>query len=440
MASSIVDKPLHLVNFTNFSIMEYAEQFPALTGNNSVITKIKKGSLLFNEKFVSRIFFLEPTADNSFFEISAVVKAEMKKKETYTAKVRISPECKVLNANCTCKAGAEPSGCKHVFALLHAVEDYSTKELYAAPTERLQSWHQPKSVTLKPEKASDVFKANMQLKNTTFNWSALKDTNIALMRCCNDSVEVLYSRTIPLPAIAFAGTSSVIDESNFKTKAEELTFHKHYVYTINSMVELEKKTMLQNSDEWRNMRLKYITGSSVHSVLTRKADFEKLAESIFHDKKRDLSRIAAVAYGQNKEGFVRDSIKKKYFQYTMRRTGLVLNPALPFLAASPDGLLFHKEDAMLLEIKCLYNPLNLSLEELFSTRGSSFCLARNDGVYKLKHKHSYYRQMQTQLAVSNLTKGLFVLYYSVDGHDYFHEEVIQFDALEWATWVINYVS
>ncbi|GFY50418.1 hypothetical protein TNIN_352521 [Trichonephila inaurata madagascariensis] len=43
----------------------------------------------------------------------------------------------VISATCTCPAGGTPAFCKHVFALLHAINDYVTKKLYEAPTQRL---------------------------------------------------------------------------------------------------------------------------------------------------------------------------------------------------------------------------------------------------------------------------------------------------------------
>ncbi|GFX93545.1 hypothetical protein TNCV_1094851 [Trichonephila clavipes] len=45
----------------------------------------------------------------------------------------------VISATCTSPAGGIPAFCRHVFALLHAINDYITKKLYEAPTERIDS-------------------------------------------------------------------------------------------------------------------------------------------------------------------------------------------------------------------------------------------------------------------------------------------------------------
>ncbi|GFY67803.1 SWIM-type domain-containing protein [Trichonephila inaurata madagascariensis] len=79
------------------------------------------------------------------------------KTETYKPSVQIRTTCQVISATCTCPAGGTPAFCKHVFALLHAINDYITKKLYEAPTEILQTWHQPKPVKMVPQTAEEVF-------------------------------------------------------------------------------------------------------------------------------------------------------------------------------------------------------------------------------------------------------------------------------------------
>ncbi|GFT90125.1 hypothetical protein NPIL_401441, partial [Nephila pilipes] len=64
----------------------------------------------------------------------------------------------ILNARCTYPAGRAPAFYKHTFALLHTIDDYNRKEMFSAATERLQTWHQPKSTKKDPTKASQLFK------------------------------------------------------------------------------------------------------------------------------------------------------------------------------------------------------------------------------------------------------------------------------------------
>ncbi|GBL72402.1 hypothetical protein AVEN_115329-1 [Araneus ventricosus] len=73
---------------------------------------------------------------------------ELEKNESFNA---------ILQAQCTCAVGAVPAYCKHVFTLLHAISDYSKQKLYAAPTAKLQTWHQPKAVKTVPLPCQEVF-------------------------------------------------------------------------------------------------------------------------------------------------------------------------------------------------------------------------------------------------------------------------------------------
>ncbi|GFU61621.1 hypothetical protein NPIL_621861 [Nephila pilipes] len=68
----------------------------------------------------------------------------MKTHVVYNPSADIVPTCEILNARYTCPARRAPAFYKHTFALLHAINDYIRKEIYSAPTERLQTWHQPK--------------------------------------------------------------------------------------------------------------------------------------------------------------------------------------------------------------------------------------------------------------------------------------------------------
>ncbi|GFX55602.1 SWIM-type domain-containing protein [Trichonephila clavipes] len=120
---------------------------------------MRKGLLLFKEKFVSNIFFTGSCSFSTIetFVISAKVKAEMKKKIYYNPSVVITTDRWINNAKCTCPAGGSPAFCKHVFAVLYAIEDYSCKEMYSTSTERLQTWHQPKPCKTLPLSSNQTF-------------------------------------------------------------------------------------------------------------------------------------------------------------------------------------------------------------------------------------------------------------------------------------------
>jgi len=77
--------------------------------------------------------------------------------------------------------------------------------------------------------------------------------------------------------------------------------------------------------------------------------------------------------------------------------GLVTNPSLPWLGASPDGKISDSsEDSIgLLEIKCLYTH-RLSRVEDAVTSDPRFFAELNNGKVTLKRDHKHYYQIQEQ--------------------------------------------
>ncbi|GFT50887.1 SWIM-type domain-containing protein [Nephila pilipes] len=141
MADSTESRPLILKAFSVMDIYKYSERFSKQAGNRSILTKLRKGLKLFQNKFASSISFSEPEFQgNGYFTI--------------------------LNARCTCPAERAPAFCKHTFSLLHAIDDYIRKEMFSAPSERLQTWHQPNPTKKDPTKASQLFKCRCTKAST----------------------------------------------------------------------------------------------------------------------------------------------------------------------------------------------------------------------------------------------------------------------------------
>ncbi|GFU64687.1 hypothetical protein TNCV_876121 [Trichonephila clavipes] len=134
-----------------------------------------KGQELFNDGFVSSISFTEPDdAANENFVINCKVRAEVKKRVTYQPSVEVRTTSQVSYEDNHCKMHLSCRAYfKHVFALLHAIEDYVRNELFYASTERLQIWHHPK-----PSKtvSQEIFKgesSKRRLVNTNFDYNEI---------------------------------------------------------------------------------------------------------------------------------------------------------------------------------------------------------------------------------------------------------------------------
>ncbi|KAI4818417.1 hypothetical protein KUCAC02_011758, partial [Chaenocephalus aceratus] len=105
-----------------------------------------------------------------------------------------------------------------------------------------------------------------------------------------------------------------------------------------------------------------------------------------------------------------DTAKKSYLvamqdhheDINVAASGLILSPELPWIGASPDGVVTcacHEPD--ILEMKCPFSAKDRSLLEC--TKDSRFCLTVPEGgVMSLKLNHSYMYQVQAQMRVAEV--------------------------------------
>ena len=86
----------------------------------------------------------------------------------------------------------------------------------------------------------------------------------------------------------------------------------------------------------------------------------------------------------------------------IRETGIVVQPLLYWLEASPEGLITDESDASILgliEIKCSFSKRNLHSQD-----NKNFYVELRDGLLHLKEEHSngYYSQIHMAMGLSQL--------------------------------------
>ncbi|KAG5269398.1 hypothetical protein AALO_G00201580 [Alosa alosa] len=96
----------------------------------------------------------------------------------------------------------------------------------------------------------------------------------------------------------------------------------------------------------------------------------------------------------------------------VQECGLFIDPQRAWLAASPDGIVEDKqtgEHLLCLEVKCPYKHRENTVRDA-CLQDSAFCLELVDQQYRLKTKHSYYTQVQCQMAVTGIHKADLVVF------------------------------
>lgn len=180
-------------------------------------------------------------------------------------------------------------------------------------------------------------------------------------------------------------------------------------------------------DSWLRERKYRITGSTCYGLYTytknKNPNWSK--KCINHIAPKDF-RSEYTAYGKAMEAGAREIFKTVSKKHVIE-TGLIISKLNPWLAYSPDGVIFSNDKpSEVLEIKCPFKGKSASISEVVEEQiGKS--LKRECGEIKLNRKHKYYGQVQLGMAVINVKKSAFVLYSNFDKNIYILQ--VEFDAL-----------
>ena len=196
--------------------------------------------------------------------------------------------------------------------------------------------------------------------------------------------------------------------AEFLADMKQTFYQTKVVVAQEEAANLEKCTQGQTkSEKWSSERRKRLTASKIGSIAKMKATTKRskkvkeLLYSTFHGN-------VATSYGMKME----EITQQEYITHqncmghpglTVDNVGLFVNPANPWLGASPDGLVHDPTNAShpqgLVEIKNPYSIRDKSLAEACTV--SNFCLEtqEKDGkaMYRLKRRHDYFYQTQCQM-------------------------------------------
>ncbi|KXJ29264.1 hypothetical protein AC249_AIPGENE29029 [Exaiptasia diaphana] len=176
-------------------------------------------------------------------------------------------------------------------------------------------------------------------------------------------------------------------------------------------VAIEVSTRCQRqSKDWFKERQKRLTSSLFGRVINRRENIAPV--SIITSIKKtssSLSRLTpSLKWGIDNEHVALEMYTSKSGE-EVADCGLIINPSWPWLACSPDGIVYRETNPVgAIEIKCPYSKKEMTIEEC--CKDSSFYLKKNSsGVIALKQSHVYYYQCQGVLNITvpvGLVQGL----------------------------------
>ena len=126
-------------------------------------------------------------------------------------------------------------------------------------------------------------------------------------------------------------------------------------------------------------------------------------------------KSAACEYGCKHESDARkeyEYVMKQHHQlFTVKESGLILDPMYSFVGASPDGVVTCTCCGTgVLEIKCPYSCRNKGLQELSEEKSRFFLCVTEAGNLELKDNHQYFYQIQLQMKLCNASFCDFVVW------------------------------
>ena len=152
-----------------------------------------------------------------------------------------------------------------------------------------------------------------------------------------------------------------------------------------------------NNPKWFERRKMRVTASNVADCHTKLLTWtiEKL-----HKPPKNLDNVPHIDWGRKKEAVAILDLAKKLSEkqgkeVQVRECGLFVNKAVPFMAASPDGLVFEGDEMVLVEMKCSFilkehKPTELEKLEK-AQRNRFYCTKTSAGTLRLRRKDRYYR-------------------------------------------------
>lgn len=206
-----------------------------------------------------------------------------------------------------------------------------------------------------------------------------------------DSLEP--SMLLPLPRYQHPTDLDATDPTGYRVRAATL-LSSICLDTEKSRRALFRRTRSDHA-AWMAARRGRITASNFQRIanMRNSTSCHSTIESLLYGAYQDFDS-AAMKYGRESEEKAVLAYEREKGVAVQRPVGLIVHPRYGFIAATPDGVISNDH---LLEVKCPYRAKHESIDDIVS-RDKTFFL---DSHLRLKRNHTYYAQVQCQLACAS---------------------------------------
>lgn len=173
------------------------------------------------------------------------------------------------------------------------------------------------------------------------------------------------------------------------------------------------QTAGQSSTQWKRERMLRIAGSKCHSLY-------RFLPSPEHGCQEKIMKLLTQNFGGNDATRHGKACEKPAIEEYASDTrdavftaGLMINPVVPWLGFSPDGIVFrHGKPAVLLEIRSPMRGKTETIADLVNQKKVPYILCDGEN-YTLRPTHSYYSQVQLGLFLLDLQEAHLIVYCEV---------------------------
>ena len=194
--------------------------------------------------------------------------------------------------------------------------------------------------------------------------------------------------------------------------AEKKYFNENVSITLDEAIDICSNTQKQKCNIWLNERKKRITASCAHNFYTyvynKNPDWNK---KISDHLNNTFQGCANTVYGQRCKNKARDCYERLTGN-SVTQADLLVNPKIPWIGFSPDGLLLHLLGQKIIEIKCPVPGKEQPALEVVNSL--SWILKDTNQNFYLKPTYKYYCQVQIGMFVANVRNCDLVIYSSYD--------------------------
>ena len=228
------------------------------------------------------------------------------------------------------------------------------------------------------------------------------------------------------PPFLFQATEdSMSDYVKCLSDIKKLSVLRKLHENVMNVVEIEKGTRDQLSNpEWFMFRKNRFTASlcnklGKHGPKTSKGLTTLAHNMVYGDKKQDKNKLLQfkLSYGRYNEPIAiqhyEQYLKLKNHVVVVEPSGFVIDPVNYILGATPDGKVFCDGQYGIIEVKCSEEYKNIDPKDIcFISKNPFIVYDDTSNEIKINKEHTYYDQIQMQLALTCRTWCNLIFYTS----------------------------